>query len=338
MSCTMVVTVSGRASIQCTLRRRTMRLVTWTLERETPPWTWRTGLLVGHGATVIDLQAAGEALGFGKAGGPPHDPLQWFDLDGPWCAFALDLDRRVARDPRELDRVGPRAVRALSAVCLCAPVPRPGKVVGVGLNYRDHAAEARMPVPDAPVIFAKFSTALIGAAEPIVLPAAPRRIDYEGELGVVMGRRVRAVRVEDALGAVLGFTNANDVSDRDFQKADGQWVRAKSCDTFAPLGPAIVTLDELPNPAALRIELRLNGAVMQSSSTEQFVFDVPALVAFISETITLEPGDVILTGTPAGVGFARRPPVFLRPGDVVEVEIEGLGTLRNPVVGGPGSS
>lgn len=311
-----------------------MRLVTWAQERETPWWSWRTGLLVDGGASVVDLGLAGEALGRGLPDGPARDPLAWFDLDGPWCAFARDLDRRVARDREALRRLGPPVVRAREDVHLRAPVPRPGKLVAVGLNYRDHAAEARLPVPDAPVIFAKFATALIGVAEPIVLPAAPRRIDYEGELAAVVGRRVRGVSPAEALDAVLGFTNANDVSDRDFQKADGQWVRAKSCDTYAPLGPAIVTLDELPDPAALGIEVRLNGHVVQASNTRQLVFDVPALVAFVSETITLEPGDVILTGTPAGVGFARRPPVFLRPGDVVEVEIEGLGTLRNPVIGG----
>ena len=315
-----------------------MRLVTFGSHADAPRSTWRTGLLVAGGTTVVDLQTIGEALGFGGAGEPPGDALGWFDLDGPWCRFAQDLDRRLARDAGDLARLHQRALRPLSSVRLRAPVPRPGKLVAVGLTYRDHAAEARMPVPAAPVIFAKFATAIIGSGEPIVLPAANRRIDYEGELAVVVGRRVRAVAPPEALGAVLGFTNANDVSDRDFQKADGQWVRAKSCDTFAPLGPAIVTLDELPNPGALRIELRLNGTTMQSSSTEQFVFDVATLVSFISETITLEPGDVILTGTPAGVGFARRPPVFLRPGDVVEVEIEGLGTLRNPVVGAQGSS
>ena len=324
--------------IQCTLRRETMRLVTFALEREAPRRAWRTGLLVADGASVVDLHAAGESLGFGPAGEPPRETLDWFDLDGPWCAFARELDRRVARDGRELARPGPLGVRPLSSVHLRAPVPRPGKLVAVGLNYRDHAAEARLPAPLAPVVFAKFPTAVIGPDEPIVLPAASRRIDYEAELAVVVGRRVKAIGPADALAAVLGFTNANDVSDRDFQKADGQWVRAKSCDTFAPLGPAIVTLDELPDPGALRIELRLNGATMQASSTGQCVFDVPALVSFVSETITLEPGDVILTGTPAGVGFARRPPVFLRPGDVVEVEIEGLGTLRNPVVGAEGSS
>jgi 2-keto-4-pentenoate hydratase/2-oxohepta-3-ene-1,7-dioic acid hydratase in catechol pathway len=287
---------------------------------------------------VVDLQAVGEPLGFGGAGQPPRDWLDWFDLDGPWSAFARELDRRVARDAAELARLDQRGILPLASVHLRAPVPRPGKLVAVGLNYRDHAAEARLPVPTAPVIFAKFPTAVIGPGEPIVLPAASRRIDYEGELAVVMGRRVRAVAPAEALAAVLGFTNANDVSDRDFQKTDGQWVRAKSCDTFAPLGPAVVTLDELSHPLALRIELRLNGATMQASNTEQCVFDAAALVSFVSETITLEPGDVILTGTPAGVGFARRPPVFLRPGDVVEVEIEGLGTLRNPVAGAPGSS
>jgi 2-keto-4-pentenoate hydratase/2-oxohepta-3-ene-1,7-dioic acid hydratase in catechol pathway len=324
--------------IQCTLRPETMRVVTFAPHAGAPWWAWRTGLLVAGGASVLDLLAAGEAVGLGPVGQPPRGAVDWFDLEGPWCRLARELARRADRDLVELGRRAPGAVRPLSSVLLRAPVPRPGKIVAVGLNYRDHAAEARLPVPPAPVIFAKFPTALIGTGEAIVLPAGHRRIDYEGELAVVVGRRARAIPPAAALGAVFGFTNANDVSDRDFQKTDGQWVRAKSCDTFAPLGPSVVTLDEVPDPRALRIELRLNGVTMQASSTGQCVFDVPTLVSFISETITLEPGDVVLTGTPAGVGFARRPPVFLRPGDVVEVEVEGLGTLRNPVVGGPGSS
>jgi 2-keto-4-pentenoate hydratase/2-oxohepta-3-ene-1,7-dioic acid hydratase in catechol pathway len=226
-------------------------------------------------------------------------------------------------------------VRPLGEVSMLAPVPRPGKIVAVGLNYRDHAAEAGLPVPETPVIFGKFPSAVIGPGQPIVLPAGSRRVDYEGELGVVIGRRVRRVSRQDALGAVLGFVPANDVSDRDFQKADGQWVRAKSCDTFAPLGPAIVTTDEVERlvpGGVLRLQTRVNGTVLQDGSTADLVFDVAALLAFVSETITLEPGDVLLTGTPAGVGFARRPRVFLSPGDVVEVEIDALGTLRNPVL------
>jgi len=294
----------------------------------------RPGVLAPAGTRVADLLAVKEGGAWGAL--PPPTPflLDWFDRDGPWCAFAERVAHVMATDPtgtRQLDADG--ALRSLTEVRLLAPVPRPGKVVAVGLNYRDHAAEAKMPVPEAPVIFGKFPSAVIGPDAPVVLPASSDRVDYEAELAVVIGRRARGIARADALQAVLGFTNANDVSARDFQKADGQWVRAKSCDTFAPLGPAIVTLDELVRPDALGIELRLNGHTMQRSNTSEFIFDVPALVAFIADTITLEPGDVILTGTPAGVGFARRPPAYLRDGDSVEVEIDGLGVLRNPVVG-----
>ena len=316
-----------------------MRFVTFLSNPSSTSWhEGRPGLLVADGEAVVDLHDAAAAL---AAEPPPPEPthLHWFDLEGPWFAFAERVARAVARDPDAGRRLGDNhAWHASSEVRLLAPVPRPGKIIAIGLNYRDHAAEARMPVPESPVVFAKFPTAVVGPGMPIVLPAASRRVDYEAELAVVVGRRVRGIARGDALGAVFGFTNANDVSERDFQKADGQWVRAKSCDTFAPLGPAVVTLDELADPHALRIELRLNGETMQASNTGQFVFDVPSLVAFVADTITLEPGDVILTGTPPGVGFARRPPVFLHPGDRVEVEIEGLGVLRNPVIAAPSTT
>jgi len=307
-----------------------MRLVAFA-GPATEGFTPRPGILVPAEGLVIDLVSLGELTGFAEHGTPPADVLHWLDMDGPWFRFA----RAAAGGPTPGggEPLPPGTVRPLGEVSMLAPVPRPGKIVAVGLNYRDHAAEAGLPVPETPVIFGKFPSAVIGPGQPIVLPAGSRRVDYEGELGVVIGRRVRRVSRQDALGAVLGFVPANDVSDRDVQKADGQWVRAKSCDTFAPLGPAIVTLDELVRPDALGIELRLNGHTMQRSNTSEFIFDVPALVAFIADTITLEPGDVILTGTPAGVGFARRPPAYLRDGDSVEVEIDGLGVLRNPVVG-----
>jgi len=212
-----------------------------------------------------------------------------------------------------------------------APVPRPGKLICIGLNYRDHAAESNMPIPERPVVFSKFSTAVIAPGEAVVVPATSEQVDYEAELAVVIGRRAKNVSVSSALDYVLGYTAFNDVSARDFQFADGQWQRGKSCDTFAPMGPFIVTTDEIPDPHKLSIKLRLNGKTMQDSNTDQLIFGVPELIAFLSETITLEPGDVIATGTPPGVGFARKPPVFLKAGDSMEVEIEKIGVLGSKV-------
>lgn len=216
-------------------------------------------------------------------------------------------------------------------VQICAPVPRPGKIICIGLNYRDHAAESGMAIPESPVIFSKFSTCAIGPNDPIVIPNRSVQTDYEAELAVIIGRRARNVKREDAIDHVLGYTNFNDVSARDFQFADGQWQRGKSCDTFAPMGQYIVTTDEVPDPQDLSIKFRLNGETMQDSSTNQMIFGVAELVEFLSHHITLEPGDCIATGTPPGVGFARKPPVYLKEGDVAEVEIEGLGVLSNPV-------
>ncbi|HEX9425474.1 MAG TPA: fumarylacetoacetate hydrolase family protein, partial [Pyrinomonadaceae bacterium] len=215
-----------------------------------------------------------------------------------------------------------------------APVPRPGKLICIGLNYRDHAAESNMPLPERPVVFSKFATAVIAPGEPVVLPPGSAKVDYEAELAVVIGRRAKNISAPHALECVLGYTAFNDVSERDFQFADGQWQRGKSCDTFAPMGPKIVTADVIPNPHKLAIKLTLNGQIMQDSNTDQLIFGVSELIEFISQTITLEPGDVIATGTPAGVGFARKPPVFLRPGDVMEVDIESVGKLNSQVLAG----
>lgn len=211
------------------------------------------------------------------------------------------------------------------------PIDRPGKIICVGLNYRDHAAEAGLDVPERPVVFAKWTTALIGPDMPIVVPSISHEIDYEAELGVVIGRRVRAASADEALSAIAGFVCVNDVTARDLQLADGQWTRAKSLDTFCPVGPALVPADEAPDPQHLRIRCLLNGEVVQDSSTENMIFTCGELIAFVSEAIELEPGDLIATGTPAGVGFTRRPPVYLSPGDEVTVEIEGVGSLTNPV-------
>jgi acylpyruvate hydrolase len=224
-----------------------------------------------------------------------------------------------------------RAVHPAEEVRVLAPVPRPGKLICIGLNYRDHAAESNMPIPEQPVVFSKFSTAVIGPEDAVLLPATSSQVDYEAELAVVIGRRAKSVSLESAFDYVLGYTNINDVSAREFQFADGQWQRGKSCDTFAPMGPCIVTRDEIEDPHRLSIKLRLNGVTMQDSVTDQLIFGVPELITFLSKTITLEPGDVIATGTPPGVGFARKPPVFLKAGDVMEVEVQGLGVLRNPI-------
>jgi 2-keto-4-pentenoate hydratase/2-oxohepta-3-ene-1,7-dioic acid hydratase in catechol pathway len=219
----------------------------------------------------------------------------------------------------------------LDSLRLRAPVPRPGKIFGVGLNYRDHAEETGQPVPEVPILFAKFANSVIGPGQPIVVPAATRRPDYEAELGVVIGSSAREVSVDDALGHVAGYLCCNDVSARDLQTATSQWTRGKAIDTFLPCGPWLVTSDEVPDPQALGIRCMLNGEVMQDSSTGQMVFGVAELVSFISQACSLEPGDLIATGTPPGVGFARTPPVWLHDGDEVTVEIDGLGALTNPV-------
>lgn len=218
------------------------------------------------------------------------------------------------------------------AVEIVAPIPRPGKVICIGLNYRNHAEESGMPIPVSPIIFSKFVTCVVGANEPIVLPKGSEQVDYEAELAFVIGRKAKNVKREDAMNYVFGYTNFNDVSARDFQFADGQWQRGKSCDTFAPMGEFIATADEIADPHDLRIQFRLNGETLQNSKTNELIFKIPELIEFLSASITLEPGDVVATGTPPGVGFARKPTVFLKKGDVAEVEIENLGVLSNPVV------
>jgi 2-keto-4-pentenoate hydratase/2-oxohepta-3-ene-1,7-dioic acid hydratase in catechol pathway len=224
----------------------------------------------------------------------------------------------------------------LEGAKLLPPLPDPPKIVCLGLNYADHAREGGAPVPKEPVLFSKYATALIGHGEPIVLPPVSTEVDYEAELVIVVGKSGRHLTADQAMGYVAGYTIGHDVSARDWQlKKDGkQWMVGKTFDTFAPTGPVLVTADEVPNPHNLGIRLRLNGETMQNSNTNQMIFSVGAILAYLSQVFTLQPGDLIFTGTPAGVGFARKPPVYLHAGDVVEVEIDGLGVLRNPVVQG----
>jgi len=253
------------------------------------------------------------------------DLTQGNDLSATEVLRCFDLDSEL------LERQ-PGDTLSRDEVEIVSPVPRPGKIICIGLNYRDHAEESGMAIPTSPVIFSKFSTCVIGLNQPIVIPEGSTQTDYEAELAFVIGRRAQNVKKENALNCVLGYTNFNDVSARDFQFADGQWQRGKSCDTFAPMGEFIATTDEIPDPQNLSIRLHLNGETLQDSNTDQMIFGVAELIEFLSRFIMLEPGDVVATGTPPGVGFARKPPVYLKDGDKVEVEIEGLGVLSNPVV------
>jgi len=239
----------------------------------------------------------------------------------------LHAAAEAARRPGAFQYVG-KDVKFLAAV------HDPRKIVCVGLNYKDHAAESGAAIPRDPVLFSKYNTALLGHEGTIVLPAVSQKVDYEAELVIVIGKRGRNVPAAAGLDYVAGYTCGHDVSARDWQlEKDGkQWMAGKTFDTFAPVGPVLVTADEVPDPHNLRIQLRLNGQTMQDSSTAQLIFSVGHIVAYLSQIMTIEPGDLIFTGTPPGVGVARKPPVFLKHGDVCEVEIEGLGVLRNGVV------
>jgi 2-keto-4-pentenoate hydratase/2-oxohepta-3-ene-1,7-dioic acid hydratase in catechol pathway len=245
----------------------------------------------------------------------------------------LSAGPSVLADAQRISRgdLKPAAKYRLNEVTLLAPVTRPRKIIAVGLNYRDHAIETKLEIPTTPIIFAKFPSSINGPDAPVVIPADDPQADYEAELAVVIGRRTKAVSESEALTSVAGYMPLNDVSARRWQFADKQWVRGKSCDTFCPTGPWLTTADAVSDPHALSIRMRVNGNTVQNSNTSNLIFRIPTLIHFISAAITLEPGDIIATGTPDGVGVFRKPPVFLKSGDVMEVDIEGLGVLRNAV-------
>jgi 2-keto-4-pentenoate hydratase/2-oxohepta-3-ene-1,7-dioic acid hydratase in catechol pathway len=268
---------------------------------------------------------------------------------GVWHGEYIDVneaDPEVPSSLRELLELGSgwqrRAWEALplgivrhdpATATLLAPVPDPRKIVCLGLNYRDHAAESGMEIPSEPVLFSKYPSALIGHQASIVLPPVSTQVDYEAELVVVIGRGGRNIPRARAFEHVAGYAVGHDVSARDWQlnKPGKQWMAGKTFDTFAPVGPELVTTDEVADPHALGIRLRLNGETMQDSSTSQLIFRIDEVLAYLSQIFALEPGDLIFTGTPPGVGMARKPPIWLKAGDIVEVEIDGLGILRNPV-------
>ena len=221
-----------------------------------------------------------------------------------------------------------------SPVELLSPIDRPSKILCIGLNYRDHAIETNAPIPDEPIVFNKSINTLSGPTSPIVIPPISHEVDFEAELVVVVGKRLSRATESQASDAIFGYTAGNDVSARDWQKGKPgkQWFLGKSFDTFAPLGPAIALKSEIPNPSNLRIVSRLNGVTMQNSSTSELIFQPAMLLSYLSQVVTLEPGDLLFTGTPAGVGVARSPQVFLKPGDRIEVEIESIGILSNPCI------
>jgi acylpyruvate hydrolase len=275
----------------------------------------RIGALSGNGA-IVDLNRANPQL--------PTDML----------AFLAGGAETKALAEKAVASALPSAVVAQSAVTLQAPLTRPGKILCIGLNYRDHAAESNQPIPDHPTVFAKYNNTVVGPGAAIVLPTVTEKVDYEAEFAFVIGRTARNVAAADALDYVAGYLPFNDVSARDYQMRTSQWTVGKTFDTFGPMGPALVTSDEIANPHDLDISLTINGEVLQSSNTSNLIFSVNELIADLTSFMTLEPGDLISTGTPSGVGSARKPQRWLRAGDVVAVTVEGLGTLENPVVAG----
>lgn len=295
-----------------------MRLVTYRAARG-----WQTGLLVGE--LVVDAEAV---LGRDDPTGNGVTSLRTRDL----LAASPSRRREAGAAAAQAARTGSGVAGALADVELGPPVPDPEKIFCLGLNYRDHSVETALPVESVPTVFTKFRNALAGSRTPIVLPSTSSKVDFEGELAVVIGRRGKHISPDRALSHVGGYMPFNDVSARDLQMATSQWTAGKVADTFAPCGPALVLCDEVADPHALRIATRVNGATLQSASTADMIFGIAETVSYLSQLVTLEVGDIISTGTPAGVGYTREPPIFLAPGDVVEVEIEGLGVLENHVV------
>lgn len=282
----------------------------------------RPGILVRE--LVIDASEAARAADL--AGGDKLTSRAILELEPKARARLGEAAQSLAAEP------GP-GVHFSNEVHLGPPVPDPDKIVCLGLNYRDHADEAGLSTPVVPMLFAKFRNSLVGPFDPIVLPTLSTEVDYEAELAVVIGATCKHVTPERALDFVAGVMAFNDVSARDLQMQTSQFTGGKAIDTFGPSGPALVTLDEISDIQALRLATRVNGQTLQNGSTANMIFSVAEIVSYLSRLMTLVPGDVIATGTPAGVGFTRHPPVYLTKGDVVEVEVERVGTLRNPVVG-----
>jgi acylpyruvate hydrolase len=307
----------------------------------------RVGALKGN--FVVDIGLAIDSLRSGTLGFEPRPGLQkavnlvlaggvsprhMIDLlerGEAWCRGLGEILETVtaSQEPSTL----PQGVfTPLEKVRLRAPLLRPGKIICVGLNYESHRAEQGLTSPARPVFFLKSSNAICGPGDPIVLPPNSAQVDYEAEFAAVIGKRGKGIAEEKVFEHIAGYTILNDVSARDIQIGDGQWFRGKSCDTFAPTGPWMVTADEIPDPHSLRISLTLNGQTMQDGNTKDLIYKIPFLIGYLSQSLTLEVGDLFSTGTPGGVGHLRKPSIYLKPGDTVSVTVEGIGTLTNPVV------
>jgi acylpyruvate hydrolase len=318
-----------------------MKLVTFQLGEENHVGAVKNDWVVDIGRTVELL--AHRKLGLGShpllrkpvqtvlAAGP--DPRDMTDLLARGEAWRTGLDEVIgalasALPPAEAPR---GLLTPLKKARMRAPLPRPGKIVCVGHNYAEHARERGSDAPAQPIFFLKSANTICGPGDPIILPPNSNRVDYEAELAVVIGKGGRGIPEEQAYDHIAGYTVLNDVSARDMQAQDKQWFRGKSCDTFAPTGPWIVTRDEVPDPHSLAISLTLNAETMQEANTGDMIFKIPYLISYLSQSLTWEPGDILSTGTPAGIGGSRTPPVFLKPGDTVSITVEQVGTLTNPV-------
>jgi len=280
---------------------------------------WRAGVV--HDALLVDAGALNPA-----SKGNPYTVKGLLEAGTANVDIVLQFARRAFANAEN-------GLISIEDVEIGPPVPDPDKIICLGLNYREHATELQMGVAKVPTLFAKFRNALCGPDSYIILPKVSAQIDYEGELTVVIGRRCKDVSELEALTCVAGYTIMNDVSARDLQMQTSQWTAGKTLDSFAPTGPGIVPASDIPDPQRLQITTRVNGVILQQGNTCDMIFPVNFTIAFLSSLMTLEPGDLIATGTPSGVGFKRRPPVFLKVGDVVEVEIERIGVIRNQVVG-----
>jgi acylpyruvate hydrolase len=312
-----------------------MRLVTFLADNST-----YLGALQGQ--QIVELQGASrlwlQMSSTSSSATFPTSVLAFLQADGAARALVEQVFAFASDDSNRAVLVRERLLYSSSDVTFLPPIPRPGKIICLGHNYRKHIAEMGRQIPQYPVLFAKFANTLIGHRQPIVLPKVSQQVDYEAELALVVGRVGKDIpQTPEAFNYLAGYTIFNDVSVRDYQRRTVQWLQGKTFDGSGPIGPALVTADEVSDPQSLDITLRLNGEVMQHGNTNDFIFDIPTILSYISQIMTLEPGDIIATGTPSGVGDARQPQVFLKPGDVVQVEIAELGVLENPVVAPPTS-
>jgi len=299
-----------------------MRLLSFRIEGKI-----RLGLLAED--KIIDMAEAYQYL-FGESA--PADMISFLEEGDIAVEKARRLESAAKTSLRKLSPA-PGMVFDASRVEVLAPIPRTRKnIICLGLNYRQHAVETKSPIPKCPIFFTKPPTCIIGPDAPILFPKCTSKVDYEAELAFVFGKPGKDVNEEDAYDYIAGYTILNDVTARDLQRNHEQWFKGKGLDTFAPMGPHLVTKDEVPNPHDLEISLELNGVTMQKSNTGDMIFKIPELVKFITMDMAIEPGDVVSTGTPSGVGFTRNPPVYLKPGDIIKVSVEKMGTLQNKVI------